>query len=553
MTEKVWLRAYEKGVPHEIAPLQYSSLDQYISQCCIEFQQQPAISNFGSTLSYAQFLNTGTAFAGYLQHRLGLSKGERIAIMLPNVLSYLVSLLGALKAGLVIVNINPLCASREVLDQLKDSGAVAMVVFENCTHVLEKILHQTAVRHVIVSKIGDLMSPPKALGMSLIARFINRNVPRWHISQSIAFSQTINTSDEFKPVTIHAEDLAFLQYTGGTTGTPKGAMLTHGNLLANIEQTYLWIRKHLREKQERIIIALPLYHIFALTINFLSMLKFGGLHILITDPRRISSLVAELKKNRFSIIGGVNTLFAKLLNDPGFGKLDFSNLRLAVGGGAAIEIGVAQQWQQLTGITISQAYGLTEASPGVCCYPLNIKTFDGSVGVPVPSTIVEIRDSNRKPLPIGEAGELWVKGPQVMSGYWQKPKETREVLTSDGWLRTGDIATIDNNGHIRILDRKKDIIIVSGFKVYPSEVENVLTSHPAIDEAAVIGAKDSSSGEAVHAFIVKNLSSLTATDVHRYCEECLSHYKIPKRIVFLAELPKSPVGKVLRRSLREME
>lgn len=553
MTKKIWLKSYEKGVPHELAPLKYSSVDQYISQCCISFPNEPALNSFGEALSYTEFLNIGSAFAAYLQNQLKLKKGDRIAIMLPNILPYPVAMFGALKAGLVVVNINPLYIAREVLEQLQDSGAVAIVVFEASACALEKIITQTSVRHVIVAGVGDLMSFTKALAIDFIARFIKRKIPKWNIPHAIPFSATVHTSGDFQAVEIDQSDLAFLQYTGGTTGKQKGAMLSHGNLLANIEQTYLWIRQHLLEKQEVTLIALPLYHIFALTVNFLSMLRTGGLNILIADPRNTSNLVAEIKKHRVSCIGGVNTLFLNLLNNPEFRNLDFSNLRLTVGGGSAIESSVAEQWHQCTGIQITQAYGLTEASPGVCCQPLTMHKFDRSVGLPVPSTLVEIRSDSGKPLPLGEAGELWVKGPQVMSGYWQKPKETHETLTSDGWLRTGDIASMDDNGYIYILDREKDLIIVSGFNVYPSEVENILTSHPSISEAAVIGVKDAQTGESVKAFVITKTPSLTTTEIHDYCKKYLTHYKIPNQIAFVTELPKSTVGKILRRKLKEMD
>lgn len=550
MTQKIWLAAYETGVPYEISEDFPDSLVNYFRQCCERYPRLPAIKNFGVSLSYQQLAETAEAFAGYLQHRLGLNKGDRIALMLPNLLHYPVALLGALQAGLIVVNFNPLYTSHELLAQLKDCGAAAIVLFAGCAQRLQAIIAETAVPHVIIAHIGDLMPWPKGLWMDFAAKHLKKRIPPWDIPKAISFKRALQQGGALRPVQISADDIAFIQYTGGTTGTPKGAMLSHRNIVANIQQTYLWIRRHVREGEERVIVALPLYHIFGLTINFLSHLKFGSEHILIADPRNIPALVAELKASRFSVLAGVNALFAKLLKNDEFKQLDFADLRLVVGGGEAIKPSVAEQWQRVTGKPICQAYGLTEASPGICCNPLYLDDFNGTVGVPIPSTEVEIRSEDDAPLPPGEPGELWVKGPQVMQGYWNNPHATEQVLTPDGWLRTGDIATMDEKGYIRIVDRKKDMIIVSGFKVYPNEIESLLTAHPGVAEAAVVGQVDETAGEIVTAFIVKKDPSLKESDIERYCRENLTPYKVPRKIVFLDELPKSPIGKVLRRHLR---
>ncbi len=549
---KHWLNAYEPGVPAEIGKLSYSSVGDYLHDCCLRFLDKPALSNYGVQLSYSEFNRYSRWFAAYLQNTLKLSKGDRLAVMLPNSLQYPVVIMGALKAGLVVVNFNPFYTSREIHEQLKDCAATTIIVFAGCANAVERAVEGTAIEHVLVTQLGDLFPWPKSVAINLAAKYLKRSVPEWRIEGAISLKTAFQCRTDFKRVPITHEDLAFLQYTGGTTGTAKGAMLSHGNLLANIEQTNLWLRQTLREGQERVIIALPLYHIFALTLNFLSLLRFGGIQYLITDPRDSDALVSELEQAKFTCIAGVNALFAKLLDNERFATLDFTDLRFVVGGGASIQKSVAEKWQQITGLPVCQAYGLTEASPGVCCNPLNLREYNGTVGVPVPSTMVQICSEKGTAVNIGEEGELLVKGPQVMQGYWGKETETANVLTKDGWLRTGDIATINQDGFVSIVDRQKDLIIVSGFNVYPNEIEQILVAHPKIADAGVVGEAHMVSGEIVKAFIVRNDPHLSAEMIETYCRENMTSYKVPDAIVFLDEIPKSKVGKVLRRQLREM-
>jgi len=550
--DKIWLNAYEQGVPAEIGELAHASVGDYIHHCCMEFADMPALSNFGVQLSYSEYDRYGLAFAGYLQQKLNLVKGERLAVMLPNILQYPIVILGALRAGLVVVNFNPFYSSRELQEQLIDCGATSIVIFAGCAHKLEEAIDRSAIQHIMVTNIGDLFSWPKSVLLNFTAKVLKRSIPSWNISNTIAFKSTLNQGLELKPVPLGHDDLAFLQYTGGTTGAAKGAMLSHGNLLANIEQTHLWLKKTLREGRERVIVALPLYHIFALTLNFLSLLQFGGVQYLITDPRDTRALVGELKKIRFTILAGVNTLFAKLLEVEEFKSMDFTSLRFILGGGAAIQATLAEKWQKVTGVPICQAYGLTEASPGVSCNPLHFRNYNGTVGVPVPSTLVQICGEKGSGVEKGEPGELLVKGPQVMQGYWGKESETANVITQDGWLRTGDIATMSDEGFIRIVDRQKDLIIVSGFKVYPNEIEEILVAHPCIAEASVVGEPHTVSGEIVKAFVVRNDPELTPEAVEAYCRANMTAYKIPDVIIFLDEIPKSKIGKVLRRKLRDL-
>ncbi len=551
MNEKIWLKSYETGVLACIGEIQYDSVAAYIEDCCDRFADLPAISNFGVSLSYAEFKKKGALLAGSFQNTLGLAKGDRLAIMLPNLLQYPVTLLAALSAGLIVVNINPSYTRRELLLQLDDCGAKAIVMFAGCAHLLQDVLDQTPLKHVIVTEVGDLFPRFKAALINFVVKYFGKKIPAWRLPSAIPFSKAIKDGGSFIRVGLTHEDPAFLQYTGGTTGLAKGAILSHGNILANIVQTGYWVRGHLREGKESVIVALPLYHIFGLTINFLSHLQLGGLHVLITDPRNTRTLIRTIKKTGGSILHGVNALFAKLLSTPGFGDLDFRALRVVIGGGAAIQSSVADKWQAITGVPIRQAYGLTEASPGVCCNPLNLSSFSGSVGLPVPSTLVRICDESGQSVSNGEPGELYVKGPQVMQGYWRKPEETSTVLSADGWLKTGDIAKMDENGYVWIIDRKKDLIIVSGFNVYPNEVEDVLNAHPGIADAGVIGETSETGGEIVVAFVVKAIDSVSKSDIERHCRENLVSYKVPREIKFVQEIPKSNIGKVLRRKLRD--
>lgn len=551
--DKIWLKHYQQGVPVEINPDAYISLADLFTQSCNKFADRPAFRNFDQDISYRELQQYSEAFAAYLQRKLGLKKGDRLAIMLPNTLQYPVVLFGAFLAGLTVVNINPLYTAPELIHQINDSGAETIVVLNSFAHVVQKALPETALKNIIITNLGDLFAWPKSLLINLIVKYVKRTVPAWKIPYSIGFKKILNEGKKlrFNPVAIEGEDIAFLQYTGGTTGVAKGAMLTHRNMVANVEQVMAWIKPSLVEGQEIIVTPLPMYHVFSLTANCLSFICYGSLNVLITNPRDIPHLVAELKKVPFTAITGVNTLFNALLHNPDFAKLNFKALKIALGGGAALQQSVADRWYKITGKVLYEGYGLTETSPVVTVIPLNYGKYNGSIGLPVPSTDVSFRNGNGKEVAFGEVGELAVKGPQVMKGYWKNPDETQKAFTADGWLLTGDMATMDQDGFVYIVDRKKDIIIVSGFNVYPNEVEEVLASHPAVLEVAVIGVPDQNSGEAVKAFVVRKDENLTAEDLRAYCRERLTGYKIPKIIEFRETLPKSPVGKVLRRLLRD--
>lgn len=551
--EKIWLKEYPEGVVHEINPDAYPSLVEVFRDSCEQFCDKPAFTNMGTSITFRALEEKTRYFAGYLQTVLGLRKGDRFAIMLPNLLQYPVALFGALRAGLIVVNVNPLYTARELEYQLKDSGAETIVILANFAHVLEQVLSKTFVKHVIVTEIGDLLPFPKSCIVNCVVHFIKKMVPAWNIPQAISFPRTLAEGKlrAFTSVPVNGSDLAFLQYTGGTTGISKGAMLTHRNMVANIEQAFSWIKPAIQLGKEIIITALPLYHIFSLTANCLVFMKCGALNVLITNPKDIHGFVKELSKFRFTAITGVNTLFNALLNHPNFAKLDFSGLQLALGGGMAVQRAVAERWKKITGVVLLEAYGLTETAPAACINPLNLKEFNGSIGLPLASTEFAIMDENGKELPMGEAGELYIRGPQVMQGYWQSPEASRKAITSDGWLKTGDVGKADQKGYFYIVDRKKDMILVSGFNVYPNEIEDVLAHHPGVLEVAAIGIPDEHSGEVVKVFIVKRDSNLTEQAVMAYCRENLTGYKIPRVVEFRRELPKSNVGKILRRELRQ--
>ncbi|OGT65112.1 MAG: long-chain-fatty-acid--CoA ligase [Gammaproteobacteria bacterium RIFCSPHIGHO2_12_FULL_45_9] len=551
--EKIWLNSYPQGIPAEIDPDASPSIVGMLEQSCQEFHDRPAFYNLGVTITYGQLDKYTRDFAAYLQQNLRLQKGDRIAIMMPNLLQYPIVMFGALRAGLIVVNVNPLYTAEELAFQLKDSGADTIVVLANFAHTVEKSLQITAVKNVIVCNIGDFSSLPKALLIHFVLKYIQKKIPDWHIPHYTSFKQTLKKGAKlsFQPVAVSLLDIAFLQYTGGTTGLSKGAILTHRNLMANIAQAKLWIGGQLKMGQEVIITALPLYHVFSLLVNCLLFVKLGGLDVLITNPRDIPNMVKEMGKFKFSTITGVNTLFLGLLKHSQFAKLDFSALRLALGGGMAVQRAVAEKWQQVTGVTLLESYGLTEASPGVSVNPVNLTAYNGSIGLPFPSTDVCILDEKGQELPPNQAGELAIKGPQVMQGYWNQPKETQKVFTKDGWLLTGDIASIDDKGFLYIHDRKKDMIIVSGFNVYPNEVEDILARMPGVREAAVVGIPDEHSGETVKAYIVRDNPHLTAQEVMQHCRKHLTSYKVPKKVEFRHDLPKSNVGKILRRALRE--
>lgn len=552
--EKVWLKRYPADVPENIDPNRYSSLVEMFENAALRYADSPAFINMGEVMTFRKLEERSRAFAAYLQNELGLKKGDRVALMMPNLLQYPIALFGVLRAGMVVVNVNPLYTPRELEHQLNDSAASAIVIVSNFAHTLEKIVYNTQVKHVILTRMGDQLSPAKATLVNFVVKYIKRLVPKYHLPNAISFRSVIQLGRRMqyvKPDVIN-DDLAFLQYTGGTTGVAKGAMLTHRNMQANLEQAKAAYAPLLRPGQELIVTALPLYHIFALTVNCLLFIELGGRSLLITNPRDIPGFVKELARYPFTAISGVNTLFNAMLNNADFHKLDFSTLRLSVGGGMSVQKSVADKWEQLTGKHLLEGYGLTECSPLVAGNPYDLKHYSGSIGLPVPSTEIRLVDDAGQDVPWGHPGELLVKGPQVMLGYWQRPEATDEVL-KDGWLSTGDIVTVDEQGFLRIVDRKKDMILVSGFNVYPNEIEEVVSQHAKVLEVAAIGVPSHSSGEKVKICVVKKDPSLTADELLDHCRRNLTGYKVPKIIEFRDELPKSNVGKILRRELREQQ
>ena len=549
---KVWLKRYPADVPAEIDADRYRSLIDLFEQASQRYADRPAFTNMGQSMSFRKLEQRSRAFAAYLQQSLGLSKGDRVAIMMPNLLQYPIALFGVLRAGLVVVNVNPLYTPRELEHQLNDSGAKAIVIVSNFAHTLEKVVANTPVKHVILTRLGDQLSPAKATLVNFVVKYIKRLVPKYNLPDAVSFRSVLQQGaqlDYLRPE-IHNEDLAFLQYTGGTTGIAKGAMLTHRNMQANLEQTKATYGSLLRDGKELVVTALPLYHIFALTVNCLLFIELGGQNLLITNPRDMAGLVKELSKYPFTAITGVNTLFNALLNDQNFQQLDFSTLRLSAGGGMSVQKAVAERWEKLTGHYLLEGYGLTECSPLVSVNPYDITCHNGSIGLPVPSTTIKLVDDSGNEVAEGEPGELCIKGPQVMTGYWQRPEATEEVL-KEGWLYSGDIVTVDNAGFLRIVDRKKDMILVSGFNVYPNEIEDVVMQHPKVREAAAIGVPSDLSGEAVKICIVKKDASLTKDELIEHCRRYLTGYKVPKIVEFRDELPKTNVGKILRRALRD--
>lgn len=551
--EKIWLKSYPPGVPAEIDPDAYRSLVELFENSCKKYPDSPAFYSLGKTITYRELDAYTRDFAAYLQTDLKLKKGDRFAIMLPNILQYPIAMFGALRAGLVIVNVNPLYTVDELKHQMNDSGADVLLVLTNFANVVQKALPQMqSLKHVIVTNVGDMLPALKGFITNFVLKYVYKKIPDWALPNPIYFKTTLSKGKKatFKPVDLAGDDIAFLQYTGGTTGVSKGAVLTHRNLIANIQQASAWFEGLVLGGNEIIITALPLYHIFSLTANCFFFTMIGGLNVLIANPRDMAASIKEMKKFKFTAITGVNTLFNGLLKDPNFAQLDFSKLRLSLGGGMAVQQVVAERWQKVTGAPLLEAYGLTETSPCVTINPANLKAYNGSIGLPVSSTDVCILDEDQKEVPIGEPGELAVKGPQVMSGYWEHPRETAKVFTKDGWLLTGDIASIDEQGYLRILERKKDMVLVSGFNVYPNEIEGVLAKIPGVKEVAVIGVPDESSGEAVKAFVVKEDPALTAADVIAFARNHLTGYKRPKHVEFVDELPKTNVGKILRRALR---
>ena len=551
--EKIWLKEYPAGVPTEIDLNEFASLKDILEKSCERFADLPAYSNMGVTLCYRDIDRLSRDFGAWLQAR-GLGKGDRVAIMMPNILQYPIALFGVLRAGLTVVNVNPLYTPRELEHQLIDSGATVIVIIENFAHTLQEVLAKTPVKTVITTELGDLFPFLKRLLVNFVVKHVKKMVPAWEIPGAIPFRRVLSegAGKTLNDVPLNHDDLAFLQYTGGTTGVSKGAMLTHGNMVANLQQASAWLKPFSKPAEETIITALPLYHIFSLTANCLTFMKVGGHNILITNPRDMPGFVKELGKVKFTVITGVNTLFNGLLHTPGFDRLDFSALKISLGGGMAVQRAVAERWKQVTGTPLIEAYGLTETSPAACINPLTLTEYNGSIGLPLSSTELSIRDDEDRERGIGpdEIGEICLRGPQVMRGYWERPEETAKVMTEDGYLRTGDVGYIDERGYVRIVDRKKDMILVSGFNVYPNEIEDVVVHHPGVLEAAAVGVPDEKSGEAVKIVVVKKDPALTAEALIAHCREHLTSYKVPRCVEFRDELPKTNVGKILRRMLR---
>lgn len=554
--DSIWLDNYPPGVPRHLDLDPTETLVDAFETAATAWHDRPAFTNLGHTLDFSDIDELSQRFAAYTQRELGLVPGDRIAIMLPNTLQYPVALFGALRAGLVVVNVNPLYTAPELEHQLLDSGARAIVVYAGSAHVLAQVIEQTAIEHVLVSEIADLLPTPKRQFVNFVVRRVKRLVPEYALPDAVPFRAIFDVAQGAykRPKSLTGGDLAVLQYTGGTTGLSKGAMLTHANILANVSQVNSWFGGNDSPGKEIIITALPLYHVYALTVNCFAYFEKGGLNVLITDPRDTAALISEIKKWRFTAITGVNTLFQSLVRHPDFASVDFSTLKVVSAGGMAMQEATAREWARITGTQVIEGYGLSETSPVVSSNALNITEFTGTIGLPLPETEVSIRDEDGHELAVGEAGELAVRGPQVMLGYWNQPEATESVMTADGYLLTGDMAVMDESGYLRIVDRKKDIIIVSGLKVYPNQLENTITGHPDVLEAAVIGVPDADSGEGVKLFAVRRPGAeLTEADLRLWCKSNMAAYKVPGEVEFMGELPKSNVGKVLRRELRELD
>jgi long-chain acyl-CoA synthetase len=553
--ERIWLKQYPAGVPADIDPTQYASLVELLEESFAKFADRKAFICMDKSISYRDLDQMSQAIAAYLQS-LGLAKGARVALMMPNVLQYPIATAAVLRAGFAVVNVNPLYTPRELEHQLSDSGAEAIIVLENFAHTVEQVYGRTVVKHVIVGSMGDLLGF-KGVIVNLVVRRVKKMVPAFSIPRAVTFNDALAAGRgmKFNKPKIGPDDPAFLQYTGGTTGVSKGATLLHRNIVANVLQNDAWLQPALTQpphvEQLLVVCALPLYHIFALTACYLLAVRAGGCNLLIPNPRDIAGFIKELMKYQVNSFPAVNTLYNGLMHHPDFKKVDFSKLKISNGGGMAVQRPVAEQWKKVTGCSIAEGYGLSETSPTLTCNPATAAEFNGSIGIPVPSTYISIRDDDGKEVPNGQPGEICAKGPQVMVGYWNRPDETAKVMTADGFFRTGDIGVMNDDGYIKIVDRKKDMILVSGFNVYPNEIEEVIASHPGVLEAAVVGVPDEKSGEAVKAFIVKKDQSLTAEELLKFCHEQLTNYKVPKHIEFRTELPKTNVGKILRRQLRD--
>jgi len=548
---KPWLESYPEGVPEFIDMDEFKSVVDVLLQSCERFGDATAYINMGAKLSYTDVDRLSRDFAAYLQS-LGLERGDRVAVMMPNLLQYPIAIFGILRAGLVVVNTNPLYTARELRHQLSDAGVRVIIVLENFAHVVEKVFDDVPTEKILIASIGDMLSFPHSALANFVVRRVKKMVPAYSLPGSGKFTDALKQGAgmDLSEQDLQQSDLAFLQYTGGTTGVAKGAMLSHGNMVANMQQASAWM-ENLEYGDEFVVTALPLYHIFALTANCLVFMKMGGENLLITNPRDMAGFVKELSKYPFTALTGVNTLFNGLLNTPGFDKLDFSNFTMALGGGMAVQRSVAETWKEVTGVTLVEAYGLTETSPAACINPMDLKEYNGCIGLPISSTECAIISDNGEHLPQGEVGELCVRGPQVMQGYWQRPAETSKVLGDDGWLKTGDVAIMSEDGYFKIVDRKKDMILVSGFNVYPNEIEDVIAMHPKVLEVAAVGVPDPKSGEIVKVCVVKSDPSLTEEEIRDWCKEQLTGYKRPRIIEFHEDLPKTNVGKILRRELRD--
>ena len=553
--ERIWLKQYPAGVPADIDVTQYASLVELLEESFAKFADRKAFICMDKSISYRDLDEMSRALGAYLQGK-GLKQGARVALMMPNVLQYPIATAAVLRAGYAVVNVNPLYTPRELEHQLKDSGAEAIIVLENFATTVQKVIANTAVKHVIIGSMGDLLGL-KGMIVNLVVRRVKKMVPAYSLPGAVLFNDAVTSGRgmKFNKPKIAPDDVAFLQYTGGTTGVSKGATLLHRNILANVLQNDAWLQPALAQpphvEQLFIVCALPLYHIFALTACYLLAMRAGGVNLLIPNPRDMAGFIKELTKYQVNSFPAVNTLYNGLLHHPEFGKIDFSKLKISNGGGMAVQRPVAEQWKNLTGCSIAEGYGLSETSPTLTCNTADSAGFNGSIGIPVPSTYISIRDDAGNEVPLGEPGEICAKGPQVMAGYWNRPDETAQVMTSDGYFRTGDIGVMSPDGYTKIVDRKKDMILVSGFNVYPNEIEEVIASHPGVLECAVIGVQDSKSGEAVKAFIVKKDPNVTAEDIIKFCGTQLTNYKVPKQIEFRTDLPKTNVGKILRRELRD--
>jgi len=552
--ERPWLQSYPAGVPAEIDVNEFHSVADVFNASVAKFRDRPAYSNFGKVLTYGEADVLVTQFAAYLLGELQLKKGDRVAIMMPNCLQYPIAIFGILRAGLTVVNVNPLYTARELKHQLADAGVSVLLVVDNFGDTVQQVIADTPVKQVITTGLGDMLGFPKGPIVNFVLKYVKKMVPDYDLPNAIRFKDAVKLGKRHSMpvVEVDHDDIAFLQYTGGTTGVAKGAMLTHRNLIANMQQASAWIgASGVKPGEEVIITALPLYHIFALTANGLVFMKLGGLNYLITNPRDMKGFIKELKNNRFTAITGVNTLFNGLLNTEGFDEVDFSNLKFALGGGMAVQRAVADKWKKVTGVTLVEAYGLTETSPAACINPLDLKEYNGAIGLPIPSTDACVKNDDGQMVAMGEVGELCIRGPQVMKGYWHRPDETEKVMDAEGWLHTGDMARMDENGFFYIVDRKKDMILVSGFNVYPNEIEDVIAMMPGVLEVAAVGAPSEKSGEVVKVVIVKKDPNLTEEQVKEFARANLTGYKHPRIVEFRKELPKTNVGKILRRELRD--